>query len=407
MSLRPVIDADVCVVGAGVVGMAHAHAAVARGLRVVVLERNHRAVGASVRNFGHGFVSAMGAGEAFELALRSRELWLELGPRAGLEVLDAGSLLVAHHADELAVIERLALDERRGIKRVRPSDIPALAPIPTDGVLGAMHATLDIRVDPRRAVACLAALLDEHRDGRIIWSSPVHGIEPGRVESARATVRAPWVIACPGPSFEALPPAVRPRREGLTRCKLQMLRVAAPDGRQYPPALLTGLSLLRYPAFTALAESLAVGARWGDERPELLAAGIHLIVTQLPDGDLILGDTHEYGDTVAPFRDERLDELVLGETRRLLGVDRLEVRERWQGVYPVAPGDPFLVTNPLPGVLAVEVVAGVGMTTALGLAERVIEGWAGAVTEPKPKNDQVQLPAARRPSEGARAGYGS
>ena len=78
--------------------------------------------------------------------------------------------------------------------------------------------------------------------------------------------------------------------------------------------------------------------RLAAERPELLAAGIHLIVTQLPGGDLVIGDTHAYADTPAPFAHERLYELLLGEARRLLGADSLDVRERWLGVYPTMRG---------------------------------------------------------------------
>jgi glycine/D-amino acid oxidase-like deaminating enzyme len=161
-----------------------------------------------------------------------------------------------------------------------------------------------------------------------------------------------------------------------------MLRVAAPGGQRYQPALLTGLSLLRYPGFTSQPGFERVRERLEREAPELLAAGIHLIVVQLPSGDLIIGDTHEYADTASPFREERLDELVLVEACRLLGVARLEVRQRWQGVYPVAPGDPFLVDEPLPGVFVVEVLAGIGMTTAFGLAGRVLTDATGTVGAP-------------------------
>jgi D-hydroxyproline dehydrogenase subunit beta len=155
----------------------------------------------------------------------------------------------------------------------------------------------------------------------------VHSIEPGRVDGATATVTAPLVIVCPGPDYAMLPVELQPRREGLTRCVLQMLRVAAPNGRRYAPALLTGLSLLRYPGFTSQPGFERVRERLSSQHPGLVAAGIHLIVTQLPGGDLIIGDTHTYGDTVSPFRDERLDAMLLSEACRLLGVPSLEVRE--------------------------------------------------------------------------------
>ena len=142
--------------------------------------------------------------------------------------------------------------------------------------------------------------------------------------------------------------------------------------------------MIRYPAFTAqpAAESVASAL---EQRPELLEAGIHLIVTQLPQGDLIVGDTHAYGDTPTPFREERLDELLLGEARRLLGATALEVRERWIGIYPTA-ADGRLATaggSPPPAIISswpprsrgqvVEVTSGLGMTMALGYAAAVLD----------------------------------
>ena len=93
---------------------------------------------------------------------------------------------------------------------------------------------------------------------------------------------------------------------------------------------------------------------------------------------LLLGDTHEYADTVSPFSSEHLDDLVLAEARKLLGTEALTVRQRWHGIYPSAPGHPFLIAEPLPGVAVVEVVSGVGMTTALSLAPRTLDTLTAA-----------------------------
>jgi D-hydroxyproline dehydrogenase subunit beta len=107
-----------------------------------------------------------------------------------------------------------------------------------------------------------------------------------------------------------------------------------------------------------------------------LAAGLNLMFTQRPDGDLTIGDTHHYARTFDPFVDEELDELVLAQTARLLGVERLAVRQRWRGVYASAPDD-FLTAAPDPSTRVVSVTSGIGMTTAFGLAIEVLDELLG------------------------------
>jgi FAD dependent oxidoreductase TIGR03364 len=378
------LHADVCVVGAGMVGLAHALEARQRGMRVVLLERDSRAVGASVRNFGHLFVGSQPDGPGFDLALRSRQRWLELAVEADLPLVQQGTLLLARAEDELAVLETATASAARDSRMLTTDEALALAPLTRGEIVGGLHSQLDLRVNPRVAVAKLAALLESDPGATLLWSSRVHAVEPGVVHAGQAgklTVRAPAIVVCPGPDYTDLAPDLRPGLEDLTRCRLQMLRAVAPDARRYGPALATGLSLIRYPAFADQKPALTLRARLERERPELLEAGIHLLVTQLPDGDLIIGDSHAYGDTLDQFADERIYELLLAEAARLLGVDRLAVRERWLGVYPTRGTsaqkqayEPFHVSSPMSGVRVVQNVAGIGMTLSLGYAPTVLDG---------------------------------
>src|SRR5215469_2295765 len=79
------ISADLVVVGAGIVGLAHAIEAQARGLSVAVIERDACAVGASVRNFGH-VGTTVHAGQAGTYAEAARDRWLSLAPKAGFDL---------------------------------------------------------------------------------------------------------------------------------------------------------------------------------------------------------------------------------------------------------------------------------------------------------------------------------
>jgi glycine/D-amino acid oxidase-like deaminating enzyme len=82
---------DLAIVGAGIVGLAHALAAVRLGKRVVVIDRDAQANGASIRNFGFITVTGQQAGDCWRRALRSRDVWVEIAPRAGVDIVQNGA----------------------------------------------------------------------------------------------------------------------------------------------------------------------------------------------------------------------------------------------------------------------------------------------------------------------------
>jgi FAD dependent oxidoreductase TIGR03364 len=363
------LSADLVVVGAGVVGLAHAVEARARGLSVAVIERDARAVGASVRNFGHIGTTLQG-GEAAAYAAAARDRWLNLAPKAGFEVLEAGTMVVARSEAELAVVEEFAGAHPDLARLLASGQIRDLFPLATAEVVGAAHLTQDLRIDPREAIPALAAWL-ESMGVRFAWNTHVGSVEEGVVHTSRGDFRGARIVCACGHDLDRLFPAIA-ENYGLQRCLLHMFEVAPPGNARIGPAILTGTGMLRYAALAAMPSVAAVRAEIEKQHPELLDRVVNLMLTQRPDGSVVLGDTHHYDRTHQPFDDEGVAQLLLREGSHLLGA-KLTVRRRWRGMYAESPMTDLLIAQPHPGTRVVSVTTGTGMTTALGIAPAVLD----------------------------------
>lgn len=356
---------DLIIVGAGIVGLAHAYEAHRRGLSVTVLERDERAVGASVRNFGHVCTTGQ-SGRGLEYAREARERWLRLAEVVGFGVEQHGTVVVARTADELAVLEEFAAD--RGPDEVAPLTIHQLQQrlgwLPP-GTVGGSLMTRDLRVDPRAAVPAIAGWLQD-RGVDLRFGVHVGQIADGTVQTSAGTFHAPQVIHCVGHDVDRLFPVIADRYQ-IRRCRLQMFEVAPPVAEPVGPAILTGTSLLRYGGFAAMPSAERVRAALTDDQPELLEIGLNLMLTQRPDGSMVLGDSHHYERTNPPFDDESVATILLREGERLFG-QPTTVRKRWRGVYASSSLTDFVIEPADARTHVVSVTSGIGMTTALGLA---------------------------------------
>lgn len=357
------------IIGAGIVGLAHAWAASLRGDTVTVYERDTHASGASVRNFGLGLVLGQPAGELVELARQSRAMWMEFFADTGCWHKAEGSIVVAGSAAELRVLEafQTARGEQYGTRLLGRADVAAhqLAG------LGGLFSPAEIALDARQAIVLLTHWLAERHGVVFEFGVQVNAIDLPRLETSRGQRSADEVVLCSGHEVQSLYPQ-HFSALGIRRCALQMQRVANP-GLRVGPTLMTGLSTLHYGAFTecaALAEPLAaLRHEVAQQQPALLEHGIHLIVQQVgDDGDLIIGDSHVIGETVAPFNDAAVDTLILDLAQRLLERP-LQVRERWQGIY-ASGRRAYEVFHPAPQVQAVVITSGIGMSIAFALARR-------------------------------------
>jgi hypothetical protein len=157
----------------------------------------------------------------------------------------------------------------------------------------------------------------------------------------------------------------------LTRCKLQMLRLAAP-GFTLPATLMSDLGVARYLGYAALESVGPLKARLLAEQPEQLRNGVHLIVVQGADGTLVVGDSHHYAPTPDPFGSSAVDALILDEYRAAVGLEPPPVLERWTGTYASAANPGVLFDTPQPNVRIAIVTCGAGASTGFAIGEEVI-----------------------------------
>jgi FAD dependent oxidoreductase TIGR03364 len=363
---------DLAVVGGGVIGLAHAAMAARAGKRVVVIERDTRANGASIRNFGFITITGQERGDSWTLARRTRDIWAEIAPAASIPIEHRGLYLTARSAEALAVIEAfLATEMGEGCRMLSAARFrDECCGLGSPELIGALHSPHELRVESRHAIPLLAAWLAARHGVTFLTETAVYSVSLPRLETSRGVVEAGAVVVCPGDDFSTLYPD-RIAAYGLTRCRLSMLKLADP-GYRLPAALMSDLSLVRYRGYGALPESRALEARLRAEQPRHFANGVHLIVAQGGDGGLIVGDSHHYDPLPPPFAPASAEEDILDEFARALGHAPPPVLERWTGTYAVAGDRTYLIDTPASDVRLVMVTSGTGASTGFGIAERVI-----------------------------------
>ncbi len=200
---------DVVVLGAGVIGLAVAWRAAARGQSVLVLERD--VVGAGATRVAAGMLAPVaeadpGERALLELGLASAARWPafaeELGDASGLDAgyRTTGTLVVARDRDEAEALEReraVRADLGVAVERLLPSAARRLEPALAPTVRGAFLAPDDHQADPRLLVAALAVAA-RLAGVEIRERTEVLAVAPGAVTCADVVVRAGRVVVATG-----------------------------------------------------------------------------------------------------------------------------------------------------------------------------------------------------------------
>jgi D-hydroxyproline dehydrogenase subunit beta len=348
---------DVVVVGSGIVGMACAWSARKSGRSVLVVDRDPFCVGASIRNFGFITVTGQASGDTWRRAKFSRDVWSEVAPQAGIEIVHEGLFVTAQRPEARAVLLALmATPEGSQLRWLDERNLAMNVPmLGHEGHIGALYSPHELRVEPRTAIPKLRQWLEGQGVGFRLGNA-VQGVGPKWVSMGDETIVAGRVAVCPGPDLRSLFPQVFAQHK-VRQCQLQMLRIRPPDGYHLPAGVMSDLSLVRYLGYAQLNAAERLAARLRDEQAECLEHGIH-----------------HYGQAIEPFASAHVEQLMLREMQRVLRLPHYEIVERWTGIYPSGMEDAF-IEPVLPGVDVVSVSSGTGMSTAFGLANDWASTW--------------------------------
>jgi len=366
------------VVGSGIVGLALTRSLVERGWTVTMLERHPQAQGASVRNFGMLWPVGQPEGPLYKRAMRSREIWLELQGKAGFWAEKTGSLHLTY-TDLEAQIAQEYVRAVQGVKSaawIGPVEVAEKSPAAVQkGLRGALWSADEVIVDPPEAIAAVAAYLERLPTVNFVRNRVVSRIEGNTAYSGREQWSADRIFVASGADFETLYPEVF-AQTAITKCKLQMMRlVSQPDAWRIGPPLCSSLSFIHYKGFDVAPSLPKLRALYHEQSPELLQWGIHVMVSQNGSGELVIGDSHEYGLNLAPFDQQFINDLIVDFLKSFAQFRDWRIGASWHGIYPKMTNGATEYIHPVDDVTTVvNGVGGAGMTLSFGLAEEVVGG---------------------------------
>ncbi|HEV7397301.1 MAG TPA: glycine oxidase ThiO [Pyrinomonadaceae bacterium] len=193
-TLQPNENADVVIVGGGVIGLMIARELAQQNVDVMVIERG--SLGAEASHAAGGILGPQAeadcADDFFELASQSRDCYpalaVSLFEQTGIDIeLDTtGTLYLAFtEKDETEIEERFDWQARAGlaVSKLSSDDVRSLEPIIAQNVRASLYFPRDIQVDNRKLIAALIAA-NQKLGVRLITWTDVQSLE---VEGGRIT----------------------------------------------------------------------------------------------------------------------------------------------------------------------------------------------------------------------------
>ncbi|MGH2469864.1 MAG: glycine oxidase ThiO, partial [Chloroflexota bacterium] len=316
---------DVAVIGGGIIGCAIAWELARRGPRVVLLERERLAAGAS--GAAAGMLApqseAQGPGAWLDLLLRARDGWTEVSEElraetgVSVEYQRGGVLRVAMNAEERAeLVARVAWQRELGleVEWLATGEACRREPALSPEVAGALWAPREAQLRPARAVQALAAAAAAKgvvvREGQAVYGALRSGRRVSGVSTSAGIIHCGAVVAAAGAWSAWLPELA-----GLPLGPVKGQIVAA----QVPP----------------------------EGGPRHIVWGRGAYITPKAGGELFIGATEEEGVFDARPTLGALAGLVTRASQLVPCISHLPLLASWAGLRPALPDRlPVLAASP-------------------------------------------------------------
>ncbi len=376
---------DLIVIGGGVLGTFHAYHALARGLSVILLEKNAVPRGATVRNFGQVVPSGMDQ-RWQRYGRESLEIYNSIQKQTDITIRQQGSIYIASDDDERTLIEELhAINKSTDYDSELWNAEKCLKRYPqlrSDYCRAGLFFPQEVSVDPREMVCKLHGFLAkdpkfESHFQTCVSQLSVEGDGRSRIVKATSndgrTFRADKAIVCSGSEFQLLFPE-HFWASDLVAVKLQMLRLSPQPHSILPGNVLTGLSIRRYESFSQCPSWKAIKS---NEPHESFAKkwGVHILFKQEANGSVILGDSHEYAgakdlDQLGFDLRSDVNDFMLQQAAKIFKLPSWDIESTWAGIYCQTKHPSGIHTQTIDDhIHIVTGIGGKGMTSSAGFSK--------------------------------------
>ena len=367
---------SVNIIGSGILGMAFARAFAIKGYTVNVFERSEKPTGSSIRNFGMVWPIGQHKNGLLSRAIRTREVWKEVCEDAKIWYKETGSLQLLCNPIEISMGQEFYDEE----KNARPnlefytlSQVQSIVPfINKQFVRGALFSPTEIIVEARSAIREIPEYLQRKYNVNFHFNTTIIQCEGNSISCNYGTkYQADITILASGYETQLLFPDIF-NAAPITISSLNMLR-SHPISDTIP-ALCAGLSFLHYPSYEVCKSMDEYKTYCETEFPLQLQNGVHLLVSQNPNGQLTIGDSHHYGMHHDPFQSDTVDQSILDYMQRVIQPIHFGIAQRWTGQYlKLTNGKSEWFEEIQPGVYIANGPGGAGMTLGWGMAEECVD----------------------------------